>query len=99
MPLCRCASFVWPLFAAVCAVGCSPASEDSSNEDVGSEGWEYRKRRPPPTTDSTPPSSPANLTANAVSSSAVHLSWGAATDNVGVTGYVVSRGMTVIATL
>ena len=37
--------------------------------------------------DTLPPSAPANLSANATSSSQVNLSWTAATDNVGVTGY------------
>jgi alpha-mannosidase len=48
--------------------------------------------------DTTAPSVPANLTAAAVSSSQINLSWGAATDNVGVAGYRVSRNGSVIAT-
>ena len=43
------------------------------------------------TVDTTPPSQPGTLTANAVSGSEVDLSWGASTDNVGVTGYQVER--------
>ncbi len=43
------------------------------------------------TSDSMPPSAPTNLTGVAVSSSQVNLSWGASTDNVGVTGYKVYR--------
>ena len=43
------------------------------------------------TPDTTPPSAPGTLTANAISSAEVDLSWGASTDNVGVTGYVVQR--------
>jgi chitodextrinase len=43
------------------------------------------------TTDTTPPSSPTNLAATAVSSSQINLSWNASTDNVGVTGYRVFR--------
>ena len=39
------------------------------------------------------------LTATAVSSSQINLSWTAATDNVGVTGYNVYRGGMQIATL
>lgn len=38
-------------------------------------------------TDVTPPSTPTGLTATATSSSEIDLSWIAATDNVGVTGY------------
>jgi chitodextrinase len=50
-------------------------------------------------TDTTAPSTPAGLTATAVSASQINLSWGAATDNVGVTGYNVYRGGTLIANL
>ncbi len=46
---------------------------------------------PPP--DTTPPSAPGTLTATAGASSAA-LSWGAATDNVGVTKYDVYRSTT-----
>ena len=43
------------------------------------------------TTDTTLPSVPAGLTATAVSSSQIDLSWTASTDNVDVTGYKVYR--------
>jgi len=49
--------------------------------------------------DTTAPSTPAGLTATAASLSQINLSWTAATDNVGVTGYNVYRGGTQIATL
>ena len=45
----------------------------------------------PPAPDTTPPSAPGTLTATAVSGSRVDLSWGAASDNVAVTGYHVER--------
>ena len=41
--------------------------------------------------DTTPPSAPTGLTASVVSASQINLSWTAATDNVGVTGYRVER--------
>jgi outer membrane protein assembly factor BamB len=41
--------------------------------------------------DTQPPSQPGTLTANVASASEVDLSWGASTDNVGVTGYQVER--------
>ncbi len=41
--------------------------------------------------DTTPPSTPASLSATAASSSQMNLSWTASTDNVGVTGYRVER--------
>ena len=41
--------------------------------------------------DTTPPSAPSNLTATAISTTQINLSWTASTDNVGVTGYQVER--------
>src|SRR2546427_380636 len=46
----------------------------------------------------TPPSVPTNLSANAVASSQINLSWTASTDNVGVSGYQIYRGGSQIAT-
>lgn len=50
------------------------------------------------TGDTTPPSTPGGLAATGTTSSSVSLAWNASTDNVGVTGYVVSRNGTEIAT-
>src|SRR5262249_50785949 len=44
-----------------------------------------------PTPDTTPPTQPGTLTTTAVSGGEVDLSWGASTDNVGVTAYLVER--------
>ena len=44
-----------------------------------------------PAPDTQAPSDPSNLTATAVSGSQINLAWTAATDNVGVTGYLVER--------
>jgi hypothetical protein len=41
--------------------------------------------------DTTPPSTPTSLTATAVSTSQINLSWTASTDNVGVAGYDIRR--------
>ncbi len=41
--------------------------------------------------DTTPPTAPATLTASPISGTQITLSWPAATDNVGVTGYDVER--------
>ncbi|MBI3043896.1 MAG: hypothetical protein HYY78_13845 [Betaproteobacteria bacterium] len=49
--------------------------------------------------DTTPPSVPAGLTANAVSSSQIDLAWTASTDNVGVDHYHVYRDAIQVATL
>jgi parallel beta-helix repeat protein len=43
------------------------------------------------TSDTTPPSNPTNLQANAVSSSRVDLTWTASTDNIGVVAYDIYR--------
>ncbi len=48
--------------------------------------------------DTMAPSVPAGLTANAVSSGEVDLSWAASTDDVGVTGYTVYRNGSAVAT-
>ena len=48
--------------------------------------------------DSTPPGAPGTLSGNAVSTSQVSLSWGPASDNVGVAGYRVYRGGTQVGT-
>jgi predicted phage tail protein len=44
-----------------------------------------------PAADTTAPSRPGNVTATAVSPTQINLTWGASTDNVGVTGYQVQR--------
>ncbi len=49
--------------------------------------------------DTTPPTAPGTLTGDAPSHNRVDLSWGAATDNVGVTGYEISRDGSPIATV
>jgi len=41
--------------------------------------------------DTSPPTMPTNLSATAVSSSQINLSWTASTDNVGVSGYYIRR--------
>ena len=49
--------------------------------------------------DTAAPSIPIGLTATAISSTQINLSWAASTDNVAVTGYQVLRGGIVIATV
>ena len=52
----------------------------------------YINEVPVPVTDTTPPAAPAGLTATFNSTTnAIDLSWTAATDNVGVTGYRIYR--------
>jgi beta-glucanase (GH16 family) len=50
-----------------------------------------------PPQDTTPPAAPSNLTALNVTTSSVTLSWTASTDNVGVAGYSVYQGSTLVA--
>jgi chitodextrinase len=50
-----------------------------------------------PPADVTPPSTPGSLSATKTTTT-VTLSWAASTDNVGVTGYEVRRGSTLLAT-
>ncbi len=53
----------------------------------------------PDAPDSQAPSAPANLTATAVSTTQINLSWQASTDNIGVKNYEVYRGSTKVATV
>src|SRR5439155_719046 len=48
--------------------------------------------------DTTPPTTPTGLMAAAAGSTGANLSWGASTDNVGVTGYIVRRNGVQVAT-
>jgi chitodextrinase len=50
------------------------------------------------TTDTTPPSIPANLAASIINSSQIDFDWSASTDNVAVAGYQVFRNGTQVAT-
>jgi bacillolysin len=51
------------------------------------------------TTDTAAPSAPANLAASGTTATTTNLSWTASTDNVGVTGYNVYRGATLVTTV
>jgi hypothetical protein len=57
--------------------------------------WIYKHA--PAAPDTQPPSTPSNLTATAVSSSQINLTWTASTDNVGVVGYYLFRDGALIA--
>jgi chitodextrinase len=48
--------------------------------------------------DTTPPSTPTNVAVSGTTSTSVSLSWSPSTDNVGVTGYRVYRGGTLVGT-
>ena len=51
------------------------------------------------TTDTTAPSTPTTLAAAGTTATSTNLSWTASTDNVGVTGYNVYNGTTLVTTL
>jgi chitodextrinase len=51
-----------------------------------------------PTLDTTPPTTPSSLVANANDSADITLAWATSTDNVSVAGYRVYRGGTFVAT-
>ncbi len=53
---------------------------------------------PPLVVDKQPPSPPGNVRATAVGANTVSLAWDPATDDVGVTGYTVYSGTTVLVT-
>jgi chitodextrinase len=52
----------------------------------------------PAATDAVAPSMPTGVQATAVSPTAVNVSWTASADNIGVTGYLVTRGGTQVGT-
>ena len=77
--------------------GCTAGDDVSVSGAGGGRGGEPerifgdRDGDDPSAWDTTPPSAPTSLTGTAVSTSQMNLSWAAATDNVGVTGYRVER--------
>ena len=50
-------------------------------------------------TDTTAPTAPTNLAASGTTSSSTNLTWNASTDNVGVTGYNVYNGTSLVITV
>jgi chitodextrinase len=71
------------------------AKDAAGNVSAPSAAASVTTPNPP---DTTAPSVPTGLSASAVSSAQVNLSWAASTDNVGVAGYNIYRGGTKIAT-
>jgi chitodextrinase/glucose/arabinose dehydrogenase len=54
---------------------------------------------PPPVADTQAPGVPGNVRTGSVSQTSLTLSWDASTDNVGVTGYDVYQGSTLLSTV
>jgi hypothetical protein len=82
----------------------NPNGDDNNNGYTNLEEWlhayaaEVEGGTIPPPSDNEAPTVPAGLTATAISSSQINLSWSASTDNVGVTGYRIYRDGVQIAT-
>ncbi|HHC79753.1 MAG TPA: T9SS type A sorting domain-containing protein [Flavobacteriia bacterium] len=72
------------------------AKDAAGNVSAASNTVNVTTQAPP---DAQAPTAPSNLTASNVTQSSADLSWTASTDNVGVTGYDVYQGATVIATV
>jgi chitodextrinase len=54
---------------------------------------------PPPAPDTDPPTQPGSFKATALDASRIALSWTASSDNIGVSGYRVFRGATLVGTV
>jgi chitodextrinase len=80
-------TYVYAVAARDAAGNTSPNSPSQSVTTAGA-----------PPADTIPPSVPSNLAATP-GSNAISLTWGASTDNVGVTGYIVRRNGTPVATI
>ena len=70
------------------------------NYDTGADGWSVQDylTKVDSTGDGVPPSVPTGLSATAISSAQINLTWTASTDNVGVTGYKIFRDGTQVGT-
>jgi len=80
-------NFVYQVCAPPLFTSCTPVIADVIVSAPRSPTYEP----PPPPADTEAPTTPTDLSASAASSSQINLTWTAATDNVGVTGYRVLR--------
>lgn len=71
--------------------GWNETAYDNALIHLNAVGWLAGAGGSTPTADTTPPTVPGSLSASAVSSGQVDLSWTASTDNVGVASYNVYR--------
>ena len=72
---------------------------DSQGRTFDVQTYDFSAPPPPPPADTTAPTAPGNVTAAAASSSRVDVNWTASTDNVGVTGYNITRNGVLVATV
>src|SRR5881296_444460 len=87
IPMLRTKALLLLAVTAVVLAGCNGVGEDETSNAKGNTP-----------ADTTPPSPPTGLTGAAAGSTGANLSWGASTDNVGVTGYTVRRNGVQVAT-
>ena len=87
-------------------LGTSPIGYLQVGDTASSAGWDvvlddaaFGTSRLGPVGDVTPPSAPTAVTASALSPFSVAVSWGAATDDVGVTAYDVLRDGVAVASV
>ncbi len=74
------------------ATGCNfSLSDQASKKGKGVQEGNAQNRGKGHNRDTQPPSIPSGLTAKAISTNGIDLSWSPSTDNVGVTGYYVYR--------
>jgi uncharacterized repeat protein (TIGR02543 family) len=73
-------------------------SVSGSAPDIGAYESGFTQTNPPPTQDTTPPAAPSSLSVSSLTPTTLTLTWPAATDNVGVTGYLVKQGNTTLTT-
>ena len=71
---------------------------NSGNTPAVTANFDYWRVTLQSPNDTTTPSTPAGVTASAVSANRINLSWQPATDNTGVTGYNIYRNGTLIGT-
>jgi chitodextrinase len=71
------------------------AYDGSANKSAPSNIIEVTTQNP----DIVSPTAPGALTSNNLTTSSVHLTWSASTDNIGVTGYIIYRNGDSIATI
>ena len=85
-------------------VSLSPAAPPSRSRSTRSTRPATARRRrgspprPPPAPDTQAPTAPTNVAASSRTATSIALTWSASTDNVGVTGYGLYRGGTLVGT-
>lgn len=89
--------FFLATLAALSLFGCGSGGQDGSDTAASADSAEMALGRRQ--SDTTPPSIPTDLFANAISSAQIDLAWSASTDNRAVAGYRVLRNDSQIATL